>query len=366
MKKIKKIVAVVMVALAALTVSALPIARAQTANSLSLTITPPFFMLNVSPGDSWASSIRVVNANSGGLPVTASVSGFEAADDEGHGTFIPLSSVANDPDALANWITLPQPSVNVPQDGEADIPFSISVPQNAAPGGHYAAILIGTGSGNASGTAGSHVGVSSYISALIFITVSGNINEEGNIQEFSVDRAWYQDPNVNFSIRFANTGNVHVRPSGEIQIYNAFGKEQGTIPVNQNGYLGYVLPSSTRLFTASWQGPTSIWDIGQYTAVITLAYGQNGTKSASQSLAFWVLPIDQILEDAAIIIFVIGGFVLFIRRYVRKALEREIGRFGSPMPGKGKEDIMHSHKKEKKSGKRSESDRGSGTIDLRG
>ncbi len=311
-------------------------AHAQAVDATSLTITPPFFTINVSPGDVWASSIRVVNTNPGNLPVVASVMGFRPTDSKGHGMFIRLSSLASDTDALANWITVSPSSAVVPPDGAVDIPFTITVPRNASPGGHYAGILIGTQPLNATATAsidGSHIGISSFISALIFVTVSGDIKEAGSIQEFATDKSFYQHPNVDFSVLFANTGNVHVRPVGQIQIYNMFGREVGTVPINQQGDLGYVLPSSTREFDEQWQGPGSLLDIGQFTAVLTLAYGTDGTKSVSQSLMFWVLPVGQLVEDAIILLLIVGGFIFFLRRYVRKMLEREMGHYGArPAP----------------------------------
>jgi len=339
------------------------VASAQSTDATSLTITPPFFTLNVSPGDAWASSIRVVNTNASNLPVVATVMGFAPSDEQGHGTFQKLSDVAGDPDALANWITVSPSSAIVPPDGAVDIPFSVVVPKGAAPGGHYAAVLIGTEPVGEAGTSsissvGPHVGVSSFISALIFVTVSGDIKEAGNIEEFSTDKSWYQDPNVDFTIRFANTGNVHVRPVGQIQIYNVFGKEQGTIAINQGGDLGYVLPSSTRKFDESWQGPENLWDIGPYTAVVTLAYGSDGTKSASQSITFWVLPVGKLAEDVAALILIIGCFIFFLRRYVKKMLAREIGQYTPKIPPPT---MPHANqaKREDKSGHHKE------TIDLR-
>ncbi len=339
-----------------------PRANAQAVDATSLTITPPFFTINVSPGDVWTSSIRVVNTNQGNLPVVATVMGFRPTDSKGHGMFIRLSSLASDTDALANWITVSPSSAVVPPDGAVDIPFSITVPRNASPGGHYAGILIGTQPLDATGTMGvdgSHIGISSFISALIFVTVSGDIKEAGAIQEFATDKPFYQHPNVDFSVLFANTGNVHVRPVGQIQIYNMFGKEVGTVPINQEGDLGYVLPSSTREFDEQWQGPGNLLDIGQFTAILTLAYGTDGTKSVSQSLTFWVLPVGQLVEDALILLLIVGAFIFFLRRYVRKMLEREMGHYGprvaSPPPGP----------RQSGAGKSAKKDRSDDIVDLR-
>lgn len=303
------------------------VAYAQSTEAMSLTITPPFFELNVNPGDSWSSSIRVVNTNAGMLQVHAVVMGFAAADEFGHGNFTPLSELAGNSDALANWITVSDAPVSVPSDGAVDVPFSVSVPPNASPGGHYGAILIGTG-GGATSTNGSQVGVSSFISALIFVSVSGNIVESAQVHAFSTDRSYYQTPDVHFSVNIQNTGNVHVRPVGMIQIYNAFGKERGEVAINGSGTLGYILPSSSREFDEEWQGQPSLFDIGPYTAVLSLAYGENGTKSLTQTVSFWVLPIDQLAEVALSTIIAAMVAMYLLRRLVKGMLAREMEKFG--------------------------------------
>ncbi len=316
---------------AVLAVAAPVASRAAANDSLSLTITPPFFELNVSPNDSWASSIKVVNTNAADLTVYASVMGFTPSDDQGHGKFLSASSTTNDRDALANWITAPKSAVIIPAGGAGEIPFSVVVPSDASPGGHYAAILIGT-EPPASGGTGSRVGVSSYISSLIFVRVAGDIKEEGSIEEFSTAQDLYEDPNVAFTLRFKNSGNVHLRPVGEVEIYNAWGKERGKIDVNQAGDLGYVLPSSTREFDFEWRGDPSWFDIGPYTAVATLAYGENGSKNVSSTISFWILPIWKLLMVAGGTLFFIIIFVVAIRRYVRRALTLEISKYGGTPP----------------------------------
>jgi len=301
--------------------------HAQTANSTSLTITPPFFELNVNPGDSWSSSIRVVNTNAAPLQVNAQVMGFQAADDLGHGSFIQLSQLAGNSDALANWITVTSAGVTIPSDGAADVPFSVSVPPNASPGGHYAAILIGTGAPTAQ-AGESQVGVSSFISALIFVRVSGNVVESAQIHAFSTDKSLYQTPDVHFAINIQNTGNAHIRPVGMVQIYNAFGKLRGQISINGTGTLGYVLPSSTREFDVEWQGQPSLLDIGPYTAVLSLAYGENTTKSITQTIGFWILPIGQLFEVGLSIIIAALVCIYILKRIIRSMLANEIKKYG--------------------------------------
>ena len=138
--------------------------------------------------------------------------------------------------------------------------------------------------------------MSSFISALIFVRVSGNIIESAQIHDFSTDHPSYQTPDVHFSVNVQNTGNVHIRPSGMIQIYNAFGKERGEIPINGTGTLGYVFLSSSREFDVEWQGQPSLLDIGPYTAVLSLGMVKMEQKASPGRSDSGYLPIDQLLE----------------------------------------------------------------------
>ena len=301
---------------------------------LAITITPPFFELNVSPGDTWSSYIEVINSNKTDLAIYANPMGFAAADDEGHGTFIDPKSVAGDTDALVNWIVVPGGPYLVPPGQEEQIPFTINVPRAASPGGHYAAILLGTMPPKLSSSTESQVGVGSFISSLIFVRVNGNVNEAGSIQDFSTDKAIYETPDAKFSMEFRNDGDVHLRPVGQIEVYDMWGKEQGKIDVNTVGDLGYVLPSSSRKFAFTWNGAPGFFDVGQYRAVLSLSYGEDGKKSISREIVFWVIPVWPllgILGGALLVIFLV---VIAIKKYVQHATEREISRYGIVFPTK--------------------------------
>ena len=45
---------------------------------------------------------------------------------------------------LAEWFTITREAVVVPREQSKEVPFSVRVPFEASPGGHFAAILVGT------------------------------------------------------------------------------------------------------------------------------------------------------------------------------------------------------------------------------
>ncbi len=293
------------------------IASAQ--DRLTLSITPPLFRLNIESGETWSSSIKVINNNPYDITVYPVVVNFESNGENGYGNFTPiLEEDRNNPDLLANWIKIDRESVAVPREQSAGITFTVNVPQDASPGGHYAAILIGTKPQSRSG--GTDIGVSSFVSSLLLIKVGGDIIERGDIREFSTDKSFYDKPEATFNLRFENSGNVHIIPRGDIAIYNMWGKERGRILINKDSDFGNVLPDSIRKFSFIWKGDEDRFEIGRYKAVVTLSFGGEENQTVSRTISFWVVPLGPTLKFAGIVL----GFLLFmtwsIKAYVRRAL----------------------------------------------
>jgi hypothetical protein len=43
---------------------------------------------------------------------------------------------------IANWITTDTNSFTIPSEGSQNVNFTINIPANATPGGHYGAVLF--------------------------------------------------------------------------------------------------------------------------------------------------------------------------------------------------------------------------------
>lgn len=296
---------------------ALPV-HAQEAQSLS--VTPPLFQIEAVPGQSWQSAIKVINTNSFPLTVYANPVDFEPVGESGQGRFLPILNEETQNGTLASWINVAGEVFTIAPEESFDIPFSVAVPADAPPGGHFAAILIGTKPPDTSSELA--VRTSQVVTSLLFLRVAGDINEAASIREFSVARTIVTKPKADFSFRFENSGNVHIQPQGDITIFNMWGKERGTIPINHQSRFGNVLPGSIRKFDFSWEGERAISDIGKYTAVITVTYGTDSRQNASQEVTFWFIP----LKEAGIVLFillvVIAGLRWAISSYVRFMLRQ--------------------------------------------
>lgn len=286
--------------------------------SMSLAVTPTLFEMSAQPGQIWKSSVRVVNTNSYPITVYAEPVNFAPQGEQGHGKFLPVFEQATNGATFAEWIDLDKnTAIYVPAETTKEVSFTVSVPDDAAPGGHFAAILIGTRPPKAEGLA---LRTSQVVTSLFFVRIEGDVNEDGGIRTFAVKNRFVDTPKADFELRFENKGNVHLQPQGHITVYNMWGKERGSIPINEQTHFGNVLPDSIRNFEFSWEGEASIADIGRYKADVVLGYGVEEKHFQSSETYFWVIPIKATLITLGVVGLFVYLIVWMVRSYVRRML----------------------------------------------
>ena len=287
--------------------------------SLSLSVSPTVFQMTANPGQIWESSLRIINNNPYEITVFVDVTNFRPLGEQGASEFIPINESDGAETTLAEWINVPSTAIIIPPEQTSEIPIIIELPEEVPPGGHYAAVLVGTRPPETREDI-SKVETAQVVTSLVFLRVSGDVVEEGNIRTFRTLDSVVESPEATFELRFQNSGNVHLRPEGEITIFNMWGQERGVIPVNQKTLFGNVLSDSVRSFNFTWKGEWSPADIGLYSAEAVLAYGDEQINFATADTRFWVIPwriLLSIIVSLGIIIFLM---VWLIKLYVRRVL----------------------------------------------
>jgi hypothetical protein len=287
---------------------------------LSLSVSPALTKIHVIPGQAWSSFIKVINSNPHPLTVFLSVFDFKGEETGGPIFFIPPNNEQIKKAHLSSWIEFPKEPIEIPAYQSKEIPFTINVPKDASAGGYYAAILVGT-QPMGEQKPGTVVKISQQVSSLILLTVEGNILEKGWIREFSVEKSFYQKPEVKFKLVFENLGNIHLQPVGEVKIYNFFGKEKGTIKINQGTEFGNVLPQSKRLWNLEWKGENALLEIGRYKAEIFLRFGRQNQLFDRKFVYFWIVPLGPVLSILGIILLFFLILTLLIRLYIKRAVK---------------------------------------------
>ncbi len=292
--------------------------------SNALTVSPPIIEIDAKKGDVINQVLKVKNEGAENAVYYLSSQKFIAAGETGAPQFV--EGQAEDVD-LASWIKFGITSITIPAGQTVELPFTIVVPQFAGPGGHYAAIFLGTVPPNAAGDA-SQVAVASRVGALVLVKIAGEIKESAELSEFGTVASSYASLPVDFNIRIKNSGNVHLKPSGSILIKNMFGSVAGKVTVNETG--GNILPDQIRKFDASWvknanaMGATTFWGkyrqekenyaFGNYTADILLAYGTAG-RTLNASTSFWVIPWHVIIVNLIVIVLVVIILYFLVKKY---------------------------------------------------
>lgn len=291
----------------------------ESAVSQTLSVSPTLFEMQANTGQAWTSYVRVINVNDYAITVYPQPVNFAPLGEDGRGDLIPIFAEETQGQTLAEWITVPSDPVVIPPQATAEVALQVNVPSDAAPGGHYAAILIGTKPPIDAQTP-AQVQTAQFVTALFFVRVAGDVKEIGNIREFTTAKNIVQTPSIALDMRFENTGNVHIQPQGDIKIFNMWGKERGVIPINHQTHFGNVLPNSIRKFSFTWTGDTALYDIGRYKAIATLGYGDTSKQFVTSTTYFWVIPYTTILVTLLVLFLTIKIGLWLIRRYIERML----------------------------------------------
>jgi hypothetical protein len=260
-----------------------------------ISVSPPTFEFTANPGNQIEANIRVNNVSNEPLEISVDVRNFIALGEEGA---VALTEEGLEY-TLASWITVIPDVVSIDSKGKVDFKFTIKIPENAPPGGHFSSIVFRTERNESFETGASVV---QEVGVLILLRISGEVKEGIDIESFSTGKNFYEYGPIDFSSRVLNTGNVHIKPKGVITISNIFGKVIATIDVDQKN----VLPGSIRKIDSVWD-KTNLF--GKYNATLSVNYGQAG-DIITDSTSFYVFPYRLII---GILVLLIVLLVLVIR-----------------------------------------------------
>lgn len=216
---------------------------------------------------------------------------------------------------ISQWITLATQELPVEPGATAVITFTVAVPQDATPGSHFGGIFVSLEPPRLR-QSGATIGYD--VGSIISLRIAGDAVDSGSIRSFSTGNYVYGSlASIDFNVRIENSGNTLLRPFGPLEVHNMFGKRVATITFNENQ--SGVFPGQSRDFTQSWSGEGT--GFGRYKANISLIYGPQGKQQTmSNTLSFWVLPMNIILPAAGVLAVLLLIVYVSIKLYVRRQL----------------------------------------------
>ncbi len=264
-------------------------AQSTLATSDGLEISPALVEVSAVKGKSYKVDLKVRNVTKADLVFDSTVNDFGAKDETGAANII-LDTNSDLPTSIKSWVSS-IPTFNLSPGEVKSFKVDISVPTSAEPGGHYGVIRF---AGRTLG-AGANIGQVASAGTLILIRVDGKINELVDLASFDATKnggntsALFESGPLTFVTRFKNSGSVHEKPVGQIEVRDGFGNSIAVIPVNKDA--GNVLPGSIRRF----ESPLDTgWMFGHYTADLSVGYGTTG-QAIVRTISFWVIPYKIVL-----------------------------------------------------------------------
>jgi len=297
MKRFYKLVSIVFVGL-------LIFASTSLAADDGIQISPLSYNFEINPGESQKASINITNLNDEAIDFVAEVEPFYGVSEDGAPDFSGEGLGEGVVD-LVDWISFSDSSKqgSILAKEERKIDFTINVPQDAEPGGHYAAVFAKQVKKSAEG--GTELGVASRVGTLILVSVPGDVVQSAKITSFEYPVFAWSGP-IEFDLKVKNTGSVHFDSSSLVKMNSLLGKAN---EINMGTHT--ILPGSTRSFEGKTVGK---YPFGYYSLVASATAGEGDVAQDSGYIV--AIPLIIVLPALALLIAIIL-IVKYLRKHIR-------------------------------------------------
>ena len=323
-------------------------AQSPTPQNYDVTVSPVYFDLSANPESSVSDKVRLRNNTNSPLPIRIEVKRL-TGDVNGD-----LTLKTDNADNSLSWIKFKDVTFVAKPLEWTDVPFTIDIPKEAAYGYYYAITFVNDAN-SPLGKTGAAITGAAAVPVLLNVRKEG-AKAEAKILNFSTKSQVYEYLPVDFAVKVENSGNIHVRPHGNIFISDGGNKNLAILDVNPGA--GSIIPNTNKSFEVSWSDGflvkepvlesgqkkldkdghpveklTINWNkltsfrIGRYTANLLLVF-DNGKRDVSLDAVttFWVIPYKAIIViiTTLIVVFLVARFLL--RRYIQRQIKKSLGR----------------------------------------
>lgn len=315
MKKISKIL---FIALALVTTHYSLATSSYAQTSIPLTVGPARQQITINPGETTTFAIKYYNQSDIALNGVVNVADFLVDSTDGSPRIIDSVDQANPKYSASKWVSLSLEQITISPQDRIIVTGTLSVPQDARPGGRYVAVYFEPALGTPSsvGTGGS-TGIAPRIASLLYVRVNGPITEKATISQMFA-KSFYEYGPVEVITNISNSGDYHIRPKGVFTLTNALGGivEQASLKEAN------IFPDAQRIFPVTMGEK---WMMGKYKINLNAYYGEKA-QVIDKSISVWVFPwrVALIVFLTLIILFVIGKSVYKNIILKESSLEEEL------------------------------------------
>ena len=268
-------------------------------------ITPINNEIVLQPGQTYTSNFQIYNNGDEDLNYRVYVTPYAMTSDDG-GNIAPAydeNTVPASYSTILDWISLDtdEGTLQAHENGKY-VNYTINVPEDATPGGQYAAIMVEKVNDESAQNDGA--GLTSVIRAayIVYATVAGNLTETASISDVNVPGI-FVDSKITASSMVENTGNVHGTASYALQVFPLFSDEE--VYTNEEDPATQIIYPGTKYYNQlTWEDTPSI---GIYRVVETVSlFGE----STSTERIVVVCPLWLILVVVFAIVFIVVWLIV--------------------------------------------------------
>ena len=196
-----------------------------------------FFVYTLSPGETFGDSVAV--SNLGDRPINFSIFAKDAFSVPNQGGFA-AGRDEDEPADVGSWISLKANSYLAEPGTRAEIPFSITVPDDAEPGDHAGGILVADAdlAEIDFSDPGVNLQTRERVGARVYVRVEGPITPALTIDSIVVD---HDTPAIGIPFvsnsgtarvdwEITNSGNTRLTPTAVLKVKGLFGRTVATLP----------------------------------------------------------------------------------------------------------------------------------------
>jgi hypothetical protein len=202
-----------------------------------ITASPPTTEINMAPGSHYSGSVDISNPGDTEYDFTASAAPFSVMGEDYQQQFTARPDLVD----ASKWFTFSQTRYHLKPTQHVAVQFTINVPADIAGGGYYAVVFA-----QADPLPGAGIRGAKRVGMVTYMTVSGDIHQEGKIASFSVPPIQTEPP-LHSELRLQNTGNVHYDSTVSVQVKDLFGNVKA-----QEDAQHIIMPKTIRKITLDW------------------------------------------------------------------------------------------------------------------
>ncbi|WP_407940203.1 WxL protein peptidoglycan domain-containing protein [Nakamurella leprariae] len=188
-----------------------------------------------------------------------------------------LLAAADEPVDAGSWVDFGQETVTVPPRSRLEVPFRLTVPDNATPGDHTGGVVASLTS-TTTAADGSQVAVDRRVGARIYLWVTGDALPSATVTDVQLVHHGTLNPfgsgdaTVSWTVR--NTGNIRLAGTPTVEVAGPFGLGRRTVdaePVTE------LLPGNSLTMTTEVD---AVWPWGWLTGTVRFAPQSIGLDGA--------------------------------------------------------------------------------------